>query len=75
MLGESLEVVTVSAQRHTLAPSTALKSHPTSSFSPNFGLHARMVSGRGKRPLNVDAGATNKGSVRAVVESGHMAYL
>jgi axial budding pattern protein 2 len=73
-LGESPEVATAIAQRHALAPSTSLRSHPTSPLPPYIGPNARMVSGRGKRPFSVDAGA-NQGSVRAIVESDYAAYI
>ena len=67
-LGEPAELGVAIAQRHTLAPSTALRSHPTSPMPP------RIVSGKGKRPTSVDAGA-NKGSETAIVESDHAAYI
>ena len=71
-LGESPETAT--AHRYTLAPSTALKSHPTSPMPPDLGPNVRMMSGRGKRPLSVSA-AENQGSVRAIIESDYAAYI
>jgi hypothetical protein len=73
-LGESPEVATATAERRLLAPGTALRSHPASPLPPDIGPNARLVEGKGKRPLSVDAGA-NKGSVRAVVEGDYAAYI
>lgn len=69
------EGITGGAQRHTLAPNTALRSHPTAPLPPDLGPNARIVSGRGKRPLSVEAGANNQGSVRAIIESDYAAYI
>ena len=69
------EGITGGAQRHTLAPNTALRSHPTAPPPPDLGPNARIVSGRGKRPLSVEAGANNQGSVRAIIESDYAAYI
>lgn len=60
-LGEPSQAAAAVAQGH-LAPGTALRSHPTSPLPPDIGHNTGMVSGRGKRPLSVDAG-DNKGRV------------
>jgi hypothetical protein len=54
--------------------STALRSHTTSPLPPDIEPYADMVSGRGERPLSVNAGAS-KGSVTAAVESVYTAYI